>query len=668
MQRLEAKSIHGRTYYYLSQWGWKNGKCRRLSQKYLGKLEDLAQAVQGTGPAPEYAVVLDWGLPQALWREADRAQVVEHVNQLGPKRAQGLSTGDYIRLAAINRACKPVSKQAMWDWVSRTSLPRVWPAASAAQLTSQHFWDHMERIQPETAQAIWQQLIAAVLQREQIALSQICYDGTNFYTFIDTFNLQSQLAKRGKNKQGRSNLRQVSYALFCTTDEHLPLFYDVYEGNRNDAKQFPQVLEKFQRWLKERAGSTWTATKPTLIFDKGNNSADNFALLDTLELPYVGSVKLDEHPDLATVSNQDARWQPATEPGWEGTKSWRTQQVVYGKERTLVMTYNQNLFDRQWATVQNDLAQALSQLACVQRNLQDRAAGLLKGGTAPTRESVERKCQQILHRQHLRQLVQTTVILNAAAVPQLSYQSDPPAQDRKSTRLNSSHQIITLSLHDALPILSQLACVQRNLQDRAAGLLKGGTAPTRESVERKCQQILHRQHLRQLVQTTVILNAAAVPQLSYQSDPPAQEKLRDTYLGKTLLITGHQEWSDVQVIRAYRSQFVIEEIFHEMKDRHIGAWWPLHHWTDSKIQVHGLYCTIAVLLRALLWRRARQAGLRLSMSGLLKSLSRIRQVINIYPSKRARKPGAEQVVLTKRDETQEKLIEIFGLPSQKHSI
>jgi transposase len=519
-------------------------------------------------------VVLDWGLPQALWREADRAQVVEHVNQLCPKRAQGLSTGDYLRLAAINRACEPVSKQAMWDWVSGTSLPRVWPEASAAQLTSQHFWDHMERIPPETTQAIWQQLIAAVLQREQIALSQICYDGTNFYTFIDTFNLQSQLAKRGKNKQGRSNLRQVSYALFCTTDGHLPLFYDVYEGNRNDAKQFPQVLEKFQRWLQERAGSSWVGRKPTLIFDKGNNSADNFALLDTLELPYVGSVKLDEHPDLATVSNQDARWQPATEPGWEGTKSWRTQQVVYGKERTLVMTYNQNLFDRQWATVQNDLAQALS----------------------------------------------------------------------------------------------QLACVQRNLEERAAGLIKGGIAPTRESVQRKCEQILHRQHLRQLVQITVTLNSGAVPQLSYQAAPAAQQKLRDTYLGKTLLITDHKEWSDVQVIRAYRSQFVIEEIFHEMKDRHIGAWWPLHHWTDSKIQVHGLYCTIAVLLRALLWRRARQAGLRLSMSGLLKNLGQIRQVINVYSAKRASKPGAEQVVLTKRDETQEKLIEILGLPSQKNAV
>ncbi len=574
MQRLEAKTIHGHTYYYLSRWGWKNGKCRRLSQQYLGRLQDIAQAVQGPGPTPRYAVVLDWGLPQALWQEAGRAQIVAHVDQLCPKRAQGLSTGDYIRLAAINRACQPVSKHAMWDWVARTSLPRAWPAVGAAQLTSQHFWDHMDRIPPRTAQAIWQQLCAAVLQREQIPLSQVCYDGTNFYTFIDTFNLKCQVARRGKNKQGRTNLRQVSYALFCTTDTHLPLFYDVYEGNRNDAKEFPLVLEKFERWLQAQAGATGARIKPTLIFDKGNNSADNFALMDTLELPYVGSVKLDEHPDLAQVSNQDARWQPATEPGLEGTKSWRTQQVVYGKERTLVLTYNQNLYHSQWATVQNDLAQALS----------------------------------------------------------------------------------------------QLASVRRNLQDRAAGLIKGGTPPTVASVERKCEQLLHRQHLRQLVQTTLTLNPAGLPQLSYQVDGAAQQKLTDTYLGKTLLITSHQQWSDAQVIRAYRSQFVIEEIFHEMKDRHIGAWWPLHHWTDTKIQVHGLYCTLAVLLRALLWRRARQAGLRLSMSGLLEKLGQIRQVINVYPAKRTGQPGVEQVVLTQRDEIQDKLIEVLDLQSPKSPV
>ena len=571
MQRLEAKNINGRTYYYYSHWGWKDGKCRRLSQQYLGKAEAIAQAVQGTGPPPQYAEVLHWGLPLALWQEAARVQVAAHVDQLCPKRAQELTTGDYIRLAAINRAYDPVSKQAMWDWLTHTCLPRLWPEASAAQLTSQRFWDHMDRIAPATAQAIWQQLIAQVLQREQIELSQVCYDGTNFYTFIDTFNLKCQVAKRGKNKQGRGNLRQVSYALFCSTEGQLPLFYEVYEGNRNDATEFPQVLEKFQRWLVQRAGSTWANTKPTVVFDKGNNSEDNFGLIDKLELPCVGSVKLDEHPDLMGVSNQDARWQAATEPGLEGTKSWQTRQVVYGQERTLVVTYNEHLFASQWATVQNDLAHALS----------------------------------------------------------------------------------------------QLAAVRQNLQDRAAGLIKGGTKPTVESVERKCDPILHRQHLRQLVRTTVTQTPAGVPQLAYEADAAAQQKLADTHLGKTILITGHKEWTDAQVIRAYRSQFVIEEIFHEMKDRRIGTWWPLRHWTDSKIQVHGLYCTIAVLLRALLWRRARQAGLRLSMAGLLQKLGQIQQVINVYPARRGGQPVKEQAVLTKRDEVQEKLIEILGLQLPK---
>ena len=571
MHRLEPKNINGHTYYYFSNWGWKNGKCRRLSQKYLGKAEDIARAVQEGGPTPQYAQVLTWGLPLALWQEAERVQIVEQVDQLCPKRAQGLSTGDYIRLAAVNRACHPVSKQGMWEWLTRTCLVRQWPEASAAQLTSQRFWDHMDRIQPAVTQEIWQQLISGVLERERIELSQICYDGTNFYTFIDTFNLKCRVAKRGKNKQGRCNLRQVSYALFCSTDGQLPLFYEVYEGNRNDAKEFPLVLEKFQRWLVQRSGSTWTQTKPTLIFDKGNNSQDNFALIDSLELPYVGSVKLDEHADLAGVSNQDARWQPATEPGLEGTKSWRAQQEVYGKERTLVVTYNEHLFESQWATVQNDLAHALS----------------------------------------------------------------------------------------------QLAQVRQNLQDRAAGLLKGGARPTVKSVEQKCDRILHRQHLRQLVRTTVTQSQAGVPQLTYEADTAAQQKLADTYLGKTILITGHKQWSDTQVIRAYRSQFVIEEIFHEMKDRHIGSWWPLHHWTDSKIQVHGLYCTIAVLLRALLWQRVRQGGVRLSMKGLLDQLEQIRQVINVYPAKRARQPAIEQPVLSQLNEVQEKLVQILGLQIPK---
>ena len=571
MERLEPKIINGRTYYYYSTWGWKDGKCRRLGQKYLGKLQDIARACEATGPPPLYAQVFAWGLPLALYQEAQRAQVTQHVDQLCPKRAQGLSTGDYLRLAALNRATHPVSKQGMWEWFSRTWLARQWPEISAGQLASQRFWDHMDQISPQKAQQIWQRLIGAVIQRESIDWSQICYDGTNFYTFIDTFNVKSPVARRGKNKQGRHNLRQISYALFCSTDGHLPLFYEVYEGNRNDAKEFAQVLERFEQWFTQQIRTDSRRAQPTLVFDKGNNSADNFALVDKFQLHYVGSVKLSEHPELAQVSNQqDPRWQACAQEGWEGTKSWRQQAVVYGKQRTLVVTYNQRLFQSQWATVQNDLSRALEQLGALGQKLQKRQQGLLRRGPKPTVATVERQCREILRRQHLSQLVRTTVTQSAQGVPQLEY---------------------------------------------------------------------------------------VVPE-------SALEQLADTHLGKTLLITSHAEWTDAQVIGAYRSQFIIEEVFQEMKDRQIGSWWPLYHWTDSKIQVHGLYCTIALLLRALLWRRVRQAGIKLCLKRLLSELDQIQKVVNFYRPKRARQPK-QVAVLTKRSEVQEKLLQVLELSVDK---
>ena len=570
MERLEAKKIKGHTYYYYSRWGWKNGKCRRLSQKYIGKLDKIIQAVQRHDLAPQYAEVFSWGLPVALFKEARLSQVIDQVNQLCPKRDQGLSIGDYIGLAAINRACHPVSKQAMWQWLGATSLVRQWPQATPALLSSQRFWDHMERIAPSTAQAIWQQLIATVVQREKIDLSQVCYDGTNFYTFIDTFNVHCQVARRGKNKQGRCNLRQVSYALFCSTDGHLPLFYDVYEGNCNDAKEFPRVLEKFQQWLKQLTGKT-PAAQPTLVFDKGNNSAANFEFIDTLKINYVGSVKLDEHPDLTQVSNQDARWINCSQDGLSQTKSWRITQQIYGKARLIVVTYNENLFQSQWATLANDVAHALG----------------------------------------------------------------------------------------------QLASLRQNLLNRSTGILKRGEKPTVDTVRQKCRQILHRQHLSRIIITTITQTSNAMPQLAYKLDESAQQKLCDTHLGKTILITSHDQWTDQQIIGAYRSQFIIEEVFHEMKDRIIGCWWPMNHWTDSKIHVHGLYCTIAMLLRALMWRRVRNAGLTLSMERMLAELDSIREVINVYESQHANSSWPQQTVLTKLSEIQEKLVSALALKPGK---
>lgn len=317
MERLEAKRVKGHTYYYYSQWARVNNRCRRVWQKYLGKLEDIVAAVGGGGPAPISAEVFQWGLPQALWQEAARTQLVEPIDRHCPKRHQGLTTGQYLAIAAINRTIGPRSKRSMWDWFSQTVLRRRLPSASPAALASQRFWDHMDSVTSEAAAAIWKDLVAGVIKEERIDLSSIGYDGTNFYTFLDTFNTRCSLAARGKNKQGRDNLRQVSYARFCAADGQLPLFSDVYPGNRNDARQFAEVLGRFHQFFGELSGPARTVPETTLIFDKGNNSADNFRLLDGLKLKFVGSVKLKEHPELVAVPHSDGRF-VAGQPRLEG--------------------------------------------------------------------------------------------------------------------------------------------------------------------------------------------------------------------------------------------------------------------------------------------------------------------------------------------------------------
>jgi len=574
MERLEAKKINGHTYYYYSEWGWVDGKCRRKWQRYLGKLADIVKACEGGGPAPLYAEVFQWGLPAALWKEASTARIVEEIDALCPKRNQGLSTGEYIGVASVNRAIRPNSKRSMWSWFSQTVLRRYLPKASKDALSSQRFWDHMGRVDAQASEQIWKNIIKGVVEREEVDLSSVSYDGTNFYTFIDTFNVRCQIARRGKNKQGQSNLRQVSYALFCCADGQMPLFYDVYEGNRNDAKQFPVMLEKFNAFLQELQGGRCASEATTLIFDKGNNSASNFEMIDSMNLKFVGSVKLGEHKDLAQISNNDERFKSCEAAGLDGTKAFREKKTVYGKERMLIVSYNQNLFDAQWLTLQNDIGKAIEGLSALQQKLRDRAAGLIKRGRTPTVASVKKQCERILSRQHLKQVITTSVRAGKGSAPELEHAIDSAA-------------------------LSELA---------------------------------------------------------------------DTYLGKNIIISNRKSWEDSRIIEAYRSQFIIENVFKEMKDRATGNWWPMNHWTDSKIRVHGLYCTIALLLRALMWRRMKAANLTLSMKRLLSELDDMRQVINIYPRKRRQKTERRQAVLSRTSEVQEKLIAALGLGEEQTSL
>lgn len=570
MERLEEKKINGRTYYYYSNWGWVNGRCKRIWQKYLGTLNSIVKAVESGGQTPAYAEVFEYGLPTALWEESVKAEIIPIIDGLHSKRRQGLSIGEYLAIAAINRAMCPVSKNSMWDWFNKTSLLRNIPNATKDKLSSQSFWEHMDKISSQNSLIIWKKIVSNVLKQESIDLSSITYDGTNFYTFMNTFNMKCPLAKRGKNKQGRNKLRQFSYALFCSADSHIPLFYNLYEGNRNDAKQFSKMLEQFHSFLEETFGADVVQPKTTLIFDKGNNSKDNFVLLDSYpSFNYVGSVKLDEHKDLADISINDLHFKECQ--GLKDTKAFKVQKIVYDKPRTLVISYNKNLAQNQLLTVHNDIQNATDKLQALQEKLQDRINGIITKGKKPTLSSIKKQCQEILYRPYMK-----------TVIPFVVYQDEN-----------------------------------------------------------------------------------GFPNMEYEIDTRAIDSLADTYLGKTIIITNMEQWSEKKIIEAYRSQFIIEDVFKEMKDREIGTWWPLFHWTEQKVHVHALYCTVAILLRALIYRRIRETGVKISLKRLLYELNDIREVINVYSVGKRKRRETRQTVFTKLSEIQKTLLTILQIEKRE---
>jgi transposase len=560
---LTQKTIKGIKYYYAEKKERRNGKVRRVWQKYLGTLESILSAVEGEIPTPAYAEIFQFGCVAAYKNISDTIGTAEVLQEVFPKRNQGISIGEYLILAAINRGVEPVSKRSMWSWFQDTILLRLYSGMKAEMLSSQRFWDNLSLVDEVRLQEAWMKIIASTLNKKNINLKKITYDGTNFYTFIGSFNKRCSIAKRGKNKQGRKNLRQVNYALFCTREDQIPLFYDVYEGNRHDAKEFPQVISRFFSAYKDRIDIKKGGI--TIIFDKGNNSETNIEhFSEGCGYHFVGSVKPSDHKDLSSIPNNDIRLQPVKDPKLEGVKAFRCKKIIYKKELTVVVTFNSNLHTTQVMTIQNEATKCLLKLSELAKKLADRQAGIVTKGRPPTKTSVVNQTAKILNGQYMKILIRPEIKMK-----------------------------------------------------------KG------------------------------------IPTLSYEYLTEVLDDLSSTILGKNIIITDNHDWKTEEIILSYRSQFVIEGVFKDMKDRRIGTWWPLYHWTDQKILVHGFYCSLSLLYRSLIMKEVHDAGIKISMTRLHHELSGIREVINIH--EKGNKKFASKSIVSKMNEVQARLFKLFKM-------
>lgn len=425
MPSLTAKLIDGHTYYYARYCQRVNGKPKIVRTVYLGKIEDLVTAAEGAHqpPRPQETVVAAFGDVAALCHVAERLDVLPLLDSTLPtKRDQGLSCGQYLLLAAINRAVAPTSKLQFADWYRRTALVRLLPA-DPAWLSSQNFWNHMDRVTADHIAAFEQQMSRRLIERLQLDLRGLVYDGTNFFSYINT-RTPAEMPQRGHNKQKRGDLRQVSLSLLVSTDFHIPLLHWVYAGNVADSVEFRSVTEELATHYQELAQ---TCEHITLVFDKGNNSEEAFDTLAGSPFHFVGSLVPSQHTDLLAVPRR--RFRALTNACLDGVEVYRTEKKVFGRSHTVVVTFNQNLLDGQMQGLTANLNKARRKLRELQQQLRRWREGKVKGGKRPTLAGVQSQVRSICSAQHLQSILKAEVKEVRGGL-ELSFSTDQAALDR----------------------------------------------------------------------------------------------------------------------------------------------------------------------------------------------------------------------------------------------
>ena len=525
MASIQPRVSRGIKYWSIVESRRVNGKPRSIILEYLGTANSLLARLQGGegGAITSYS----HGDTAALMGIAHELGIVKIINdhipalKSGKKPVRdGLTIGASFLLAAVGRACKPTSKLGWFDWCKETSL-QYSLGVSLKDLDSQHFWDQMGYLPSENIALIESDIVKKLIATYGIKLDRLFFDTTNFFSFIDSSNSRCDLPQRGKNKQKRYDLRQIGMALLVTRENQFPLFHQTYRGNKNDVTVFKEVIGDVTTRLR---GLNQQLTDITIVFDKGNNSKENFALLDAeKDLHYVGGLVSSHFVDLIEEANRNFS---TLKIGDEEVPVYRLRREVWGKNRTCVVTVSSQLKE--------------GQIRGIEQHLQ-------------TKFKLLEKFKQ---------------------------QLESPKRRKRFSKAQ--------------------------IQERLKTIIKG-------------------QFIDLILKYEFLELSEQSFSFTYFIDQEAYENFEANVLGRKILVTNRHDWSNEDIILAYRGQSKVEYAFRTLKNPLHLAVRPQYHWTDQKLAAHFLICILGYLLTVAAYRKAQEsANYKRNIGNFITDLQTIR--------------------------------------------
>lgn len=355
MATLQKRVSRGYTYWSIVESRRVNGKPRPVILEYLGTAEALLKRLEGG--ITQKVRSFSHGAVCVMLDIAEELQIVQTINKhiKNKQLRDGFTVGGSLLLATIGRVCHPTSKRGWYGgWARYTSLSYLL-RMSLSKLDSQHFWDQMDALPSSAIPLIEEDIINALVDKGEVSFDALLCDTSNFFTYISSTNDRCNLAKRGRNKQKRMDLRQFGLLLLISRQDYIPIFHKIYQGNLSDRTIFKEQFKWILNRFKAISGSLEDIT---IVFDQGNNSKKTIGEVSK-SIYFVGALSPYHHKDLIEDANKSM---VGVEVNGHKVDCYRRRVDIWGLDLTAVVYISERLREGQIRGVNQEIKKLFDKL------------------------------------------------------------------------------------------------------------------------------------------------------------------------------------------------------------------------------------------------------------------------------------------------------------------
>jgi len=304
---LDIRNTQYGNYYLYKCNYWENGKVKS-KYVYLGKEEIALKIISDFNTKkPLNERLLSYSGEIILSKILELVDFKKIINKIVQNGAE-FDVGRFIEILVIERTLYEHSKWRLANISHKKSIFSLDTIIPSEKFYENNIYHYMDYIYPKLDQ-IQKEIVKKLLTMKNMEFDELIIDATSMHCFgsDDVEEPKNQIEKykqlnrtRGYSRSKRPDLPQINLIL-GVTNHYIPLLFDAFSGNAPDVVMFKLLLEKWQReyprLLKKVKGKY-------LVFDKGNNSVNNFKELDSLRNKWGCYFVTSVRPSLVKVKEQ----------------------------------------------------------------------------------------------------------------------------------------------------------------------------------------------------------------------------------------------------------------------------------------------------------------------------------------------------------------------------